>query len=294
MFVKKKISVLSLSLLALFSVSSNADDPVSLIDCGQFCNDIYSSVSKVVALEDYYHDDNMLFKLIDSGTEVNSITYQQYLANLNRPLFVKKKENMAGLMDASLSCENDSDFNCEAWNGSENPYLTAIENALETYNFHWKYVVTEADIESTNLKSKIAHAFISSAIASATFASLAAKIYKVSKTITNSSQLANALTAGTGGVYAALVYGSAVTTKLKAGDEVVIQYGKIIAVIRDGESFTLAQINAGSGSSTGGSSGGGTRNGDVGSGGTDIGNLPVLPYCYRTFSNGQVIKVPCP
>ncbi|WDE06879.1 hypothetical protein SG34_008260 [Thalassomonas viridans] len=299
MFLGKKLSLLTLTVGFSLSLQASEYSPISIIECGQACDDIYDMVTKVTALEDYQHDENMLFIFTDSGVEVNSITYGQYTNHLSsNPLtsqpLIEAESGAVDVMDAALSCEYDRDYDCEAWNdidGTLKPYIISLQNAVNSYE--WSYTVTQDDIDRTNMSNRIQQNFAVGALTFLPVAKIADVIIKVVVGMSRSELLATMVAGGVTTVAMGELYKGPTKSKLKAGDILILKGGKITTVIRNGTSYSpsyIASISGGSGDGNG-------SNGGNNTGGSNI-DYEYRPggggQCYRTFSNGQIIYVPCP
>ncbi|MBQ4848256.1 hypothetical protein [Pseudoalteromonas sp. MMG005] len=232
---------------------------------------------------------------MDSGVIVNSITYIEYLNQINTNGInnTRPKRDSFKPLDGALRCQDDNDYDCEAWDdfhGKKKPYILQLRNHIN--NFSWRYTITTSDLNSINQNRNLAYVFITSA-ASATPAAYAMKklaLYGVSlgtfaQTSINTGIVSTSL---------AYIFSHDTKSKLKVGDQLVVKGGEVIGIIRNGKSYTPAQIYGGR---AGGGGGAGDGTGDDGNveGGKEIGiTPPPIRFCYRTFSNGQVIQVPCP
>ncbi|WDE11571.1 hypothetical protein [Thalassomonas haliotis] len=294
MFLKKKVSLVALAIAVVFPSLSNANTPTSIIECGQSCNDIHSIVSQVIDLEDYEHDDNMLFKFTDTGVEVNSITYQQFLldsADITN-LLINNNGGVAAIQDAALSCENDRDYDCEAWDdysGVLKPYILAIENKV--YNYEWQHTLTQSEIDSDNTLSQIKYHFAVGALTFAPVAAITVQMLRAVSALTKSEIIQGMLVGGTISVANSFIFTGPNKTKLKAGDIITIKNGRVTKIIRNGQVYSVSSLFGGSGGSDGSS---GSGSGGSSSGGTDLGEIPYKPMkCYTAIHGGFPIQVPC-
>ena len=195
-----------------------------------------------------------------------------------------------------MTCENDTDYDCEAWDdydGALKPYIVAIQN--EVYNFEWRYTLTAADINLENAINKLNTDYTLGALSAVPIARLGQIIINISFNVT-SSNLVSMLIAGgvTNVVSGSPLFSLYEPSKLMPGNVLVFKQGKIVAVEIDGVTYSVAQVTGLTNIS------GSSEDYDTGEfpAGTEMrvfaGSGYIATRCYRDFSNGQRIYVPCP
>lgn len=285
--------LLMLAVTSIFSLNVLASDVKYQIQCENYCGDIYDAVQKIINLEDHKFLSNDIFIQLDSGIEVNSITYQQFISYAElisiKPLVTS--ESSPKFFDAAFSCERDRDYDCEAWgdyNGAYKSYIVALQN--QVYNYEWSHTLTQSDIDAVNTATILQYDFTVGVI---TFSPAARFISVVGKGLSVSTNdiIGLLVASGVSNVIVNQMFTGPAKTKLRVGDVIVVKKGKVVSIVRNGITYSPSQIT-GVGSNTGG----GGSSGDSGSNGNTGGGIiiPRISYCYRTFSNGQVIFVPCP
>ncbi|MBQ4848261.1 hypothetical protein [Pseudoalteromonas sp. MMG005] len=286
------ITLISLLLLSFYSKSE--EQKIIFLCETSYC-ELDESIQSYISLEGTsLLEDDSLFIMRDSGVEVNSQTYLEYLQNLQgrtttNAFFMSTGKPENSTIDSALSCEYDRDYDCEAWNDyhkDKKPYILQLSNYLK--NFQYYHIVTQDDIDTINAAKRIRYTFLVNALTAHPASRAVAYLKGAGSTFDNIIA-----TIIVGGVIGEIFQG-ADKTKFKVGDKLTIKGGKIIAVTRDGKTFNMAQFNAGA-AGAGSGRGDGTGN----DGGSNGGVIVIIPpptksVCYRTFSNGQVIQVPCP
>lgn len=266
------------------------------VHCENDCGDIYDAVQKIINLEDHKFLSNDIFIQLDSGIEVNSITYQQFISYAElisiKPLVTS--ESSPKFFDAAFSCERDRDYDCEAWgdyNGAYKSYIVALQN--QVYNYEWSHTLTQSDIDAVNTATILQYDFTVGVI---TFSPAARFISVVGKGLSVSTNdiIGLLVASGVSNVIVNQMFTGPAKTKLRVGDVIVVKKGKVVSIVRNGITYSPSQIT-GVGSNTGsGGSSGDTGSTYPGGGGIRIPWERGGSHCYRTFSNGQVIFVPCP
>lgn len=281
------------------NTTSNA---ISKIYCDFQCDNILKAVTDTINAQDYKHADNMLFEQYDNHVLVNSMTYREYVDAITSQVIVeslvktKAHKNAPPLniiQDGALSCVYDRQYDCEAWNdpqGTNKAYIMHLQNLMKTSS--WTYTLRQSDIDQNN---RIMHTRYNAAINALTLVPVArlASIIAKSLKITPAQVMEIAAIDWMVDMIKGEIFRGAPKTKLKVGDVITIKNGKIVKITRNGASYTPRQLTGAGYGGSGGSSGDGNGS-SAGGGGTDLGNLPVIHYCYRDFSNGQTIRVPCP
>lgn len=256
----------------------------------------------------FSYDD--IFVQLDSSVVVNSITYREYLLQKNNyftqsdvlgfaPRYLLSTDKFIPTpQDGALSCEYDRDYDCEAWvdySGAYKSYIIALQN--QVYSYEWGYTLTQADIDSINLASRIEYNFAVGVITYSPAARFVSTVSSGLRYVTKRKMISLLISAGIANVVINEIFNGPQSTKLKVGDVVMFKGGKLVSVAREGVIYHASSImgpivNAGVGS---GGSGEGYPEGSQLRGGQTI-KIPSIrySYCYRTFSNGQVIQVPCP
>ncbi|WDE11604.1 hypothetical protein [Thalassomonas haliotis] len=290
---KKRLSLTALACAFAFSANSNAQDHTYLIDCGQSCNDLHQVVGEIIALESQPFSSNDMFKLLDSGIEVNSITYQQYLSDTdNTPNFLQEiiPADSFGTENA-LACESDRDYDCEAWNdytGAYKSYIVALQN--QVYDFEWSYSLTQSDIDAIDTAARLQYNFsvgVATSLPATRLVSMLVQGLQVSIGKIASHLMASGVT----NVIIGELFRGPAKTKLKAGDVVVVKKGRIVSIVRNGIAYSPATLT-GTGSGSGGSGSGGSSS-NYGSG-TDLTEIPYKPLtCYSRIHGGDYVRVPC-
>ncbi|CAM4079264.1 hypothetical protein [Pseudoalteromonas byunsanensis] len=226
------------------------------------------------------NEDSTLFVLKDEGVEVNSIVQN----NVSR---AKQPTSDVRVLDAALSCEHDRDYDCEAWDDyhrTKRPYILALRYHIE--NYEWRHTLTQGDIDRIDAGYKLIYTFTVGALTAQPAGWAVKNLMRLGVSL--GTAVSNSISTGLVSSGLAFIFTGESKSKLKAGDQLVIKGGNVIAIVRNGRSYTPQQI-------AGGSSGGGSGDGSDGAGhreGREV-VIPPIEYCYRTFSNGQVIQVPC-
>lgn len=293
-------------------VFSEIDNMVSVINSGLLPNDVLTQY------EPFSPDD--LFITFDSNVPVNSATYRGYLSQTKRSpshLNHKKLTRLKPLgtsnfsipspqpQDGALSCEHDTDYDCEAWgdySGEYKSHILAIQN--QVYNYQWGYTLTQSDIERVDLAHWLRYHFAVGVISFSPASRLTTYLQSKLKFITNESMASLLIAAGISNVVVNGVFNGPAKSNLKAGDVIMFKKGKLVSIARDGiiyDATTIMGPIANPGKSSGGGAGeghvdakaGGYAEGSILRGGGVV-RIPRISFCYRTFSNGQVIQVPCP
>lgn len=315
--------IISILLVALsFNVYAQSNTYELL--CKNECANLFGEIDKMVSqknhglspddilmqFEPFFQDD--LFIQFDSGIAVNSTTYKDYLSQ-KANLVSQKSSSDFDLIDVkfssksvptpiltprdgALSCEYDRDYDCEAWgdySGVYKPYIIAVQN--QVYNYEWGYTLTQEDINSINLTSRIRYSFAVGVITFSPAARFTSILQAGLKNITSENMVSLLIAAGIANVVVNEIFNGPRKTSLKVGDVVMFKGGKLVSVARDGVIYNATTIMGpiGNEGGSGGSSGEGYAEGSVLRGGGVV-RIPNISFCYRTFSNGQVIQVPCP
>ena len=249
MSLRKNISLLSLTIGLILSTNANATptDPLTKIYCEETCNDYYQAITKVKELDEYQHNDNMLFEFFESGVSINTLTHQQYLDYLEdnpkvTKLNNKKNKGRVSIQDAALSCSYDADYDCEAWgdyDGTMKPYILDIQNEINKASF--QITLTQADIDAENTKRKVTESFLQGALLVIPVAAATSRLTFVFKAVTTEDIVAGMLAGGTMNAITNTFLTQS-ETKLKAGDIITINNGEVVSIIRDGMIYTPTQI----------------------------------------------------
>ena len=117
------------------------------------------------------------------------------------------------------------------------------------------------------------------------------------RSITSEDIIAFTISSGVANVVVNQIFDGPQKSRLKVGDVVMFKGGKLVSVAREGIIYDATTILGPIGNTgrPGAGSEDGYAEGSVLRGGRVI-RVPIIPYsyCYRTFSNGQIIQVPCP
>ncbi|SFC31874.1 hypothetical protein [Pseudoalteromonas denitrificans] len=277
-----KSKLLTLSVIAasiLYSNNIKAEEEHSVeVPCSSVECDMNDSINKYLyRTTNAELPHNITFNLIDNGVLVNS------------------KSKGDSTYDGALNCEFDRDYNCEAWEdwaGTKKPWV--MELFRLTREYEWYHKIDQGDIDSMDTPRRWHYNFVVGAITVSAAGRAVAMIQAAGKAM-GYAEITTTMIAGggTNWVIGELFQGAS-KTKLQVGDTIVVKGGAIIAVWRKGVKFTAAELygsgSGGNNSGGGGGDGSGNASGGSGSSNNLVGSGA---YCYRDFSNGQRIQVPC-
>lgn len=299
----KQMYYLIVSFILSIPITSQAFEHENIyLECSENCTDIRKIIKDFLNSDgmESFAKKNTIFILTSHGVDVNSITYSDYIdssttseTKLSIPLIVassrlqnKEKSNYTPF-DGALSCEYDNDYDCEAWedwDGRAKPYLMALKYLVD--NYQWAAPpLSRSHIDNLNTARKLTHDFVVISLTTVP----AGRMVKILANLGKNTTAAQMIAGGIVGTGLNRVFNADTRSKLKVGDVLIIKGGNVHKIIRDSTVYDASQIFT-------------TRT----SGGSDIeappeyrGNritirVPVLESCWRDFSNGQRIEVPCP